>query len=89
MVSFSFRCNNFGMKLIYEVFGMAVLTTIFNLGGPDAFGKALFMITFLSWEASYAHFNYAVTIGEIIVQMSYQKRNITRVLLRGCVILLA
>ena len=74
---------------LYEMIGMAVLTTAFNLGGVDALARALFFVTFIAWEVSYANFNAAVTIGQFFANVDLKKRNFGEVIKPTIAILIA
>jgi glycerol uptake facilitator-like aquaporin len=56
--------KSFKYALIYELLGMMAITIARNLGGSIPY--VLLIVTWLAWDVSGAHFNAAITVGNLI-----------------------
>ena len=54
--------------LIYELIGTAILTICYNMTGQYIY--FLLVVSLWAWNYSAAHFNAAITLGELVVRSS-------------------
>jgi len=52
--------------MLYEFLGTTILTLAFNINGSKIDSSILLIVSWWSWEISTAHFNLAVTLGNLL-----------------------
>lgn len=64
-----FASSNKLLYIFYEILGTFLLTFTYHMCGIIGCFNVMFVISFLSWDLSSAHFNFAITLGESIFDL--------------------
>ena len=64
-----FFTSNKLLFIFYEILGTFMLTYAYNMSGILGCINVSFVISFLSWDLSSSHFNFAITLGECIFDL--------------------